>query len=183
MCLLTKWPWDEGWGRNMKANIKWFSPTCTRSDRLVSQKATMIMTIIALSHVDTNDNDDLFKFLMMMMIAVGTRDEENPSIIEWRTPTAHPFIQWWWWWSWCWWWWWPRPIMMTVMFIGVSKGATNMFSSYFHGCQSTIENCQPLIICSHNLTRKVKGISTQFFYKFSPLINNNKRQTTKTMWK
>ena len=42
----------------------------------------MIMTIIALSHIDTNDNDDLFKFLMMMMIAVGTRDEENPSIIE-----------------------------------------------------------------------------------------------------
>ena len=43
----------------------------------------MLMTIIALSHIDTNDNDDLFKFLMMMMmIAVGTRDEENPSIIE-----------------------------------------------------------------------------------------------------
>ena len=31
----------------------------------------------------------------MMMIPIDTRDEENPSIIEWRTPTttAQPFIQ------------------------------------------------------------------------------------------
>ena len=31
------------------------------------------------------------------------RDEENPSIIEWRTSTTlchNPFVQWWWWWRW-----------------------------------------------------------------------------------
>ena len=61
---------------------------------------------------------------------------------------------------------------MTMMLVIVTKTNDDDFDvyhgcSYFHGCHSTIENCQPLKTCSHNLTTKAgqKIISAQFLPK------------------
>ena len=61
---------------------------------------------------------------------------------------------------------------MTMMLVIVTKtndDDSDVYHgcSYFHGCHSTIENCQPLKTCSHNLTTKAgqKIISAQFLPK------------------
>ena len=61
---------------------------------------------------------------------------------------------------------------MTMMLVIVTMTHDDDFDvyhgcSYFHGCHSTIENCQPLKTCSHNLTTKAgqKIISAQFLPK------------------